>query len=76
MNFAVFPPEGKAARIDAGAGLGRMLAAAPAWDGLAEELHAARGAFASVPTGLAADAWAGPAPLPITRSATPYVGGL
>ncbi|WP_057321557.1 PPE domain-containing protein, partial [Mycobacterium tuberculosis] len=41
MNFAVLPPEVNSARIFAGAGLGPMLAAASAWDGLAEELHAA-----------------------------------
>ncbi|WP_016721319.1 PPE domain-containing protein, partial [Mycobacterium tuberculosis] len=38
MNFAVLPPEVNSARIFAGAGLGPMLAAASAWDGLAEEL--------------------------------------
>ncbi|REO51940.1 PPE domain-containing protein, partial [Mycobacterium tuberculosis] len=36
MNFAVLPPEVNSARIFAGAGLGPMLAAASAWDGLAE----------------------------------------
>lgn len=51
MNFAVLPPEVNSARIFAGAGLGPMLAAASAWDGLAEELHAAAGSFASVTTG-------------------------
>lgn len=76
MNFAVLPPEVNSARIFAGAGLGPMLAAASAWDGLAEELHAAAGSFASVTTGLAGDAWHGPASLAMTRAASPYVGWL
>ncbi len=54
MNFAVLPPE--VIRRIAGAGLDPMLAAASAWDELAE-LHAAAGSFASVTTGLAGDAW-------------------
>jgi PPE-repeat protein len=37
MNFAVLPPETNSARMFAGAGRGPMLAAAAAWDGVAEE---------------------------------------
>ncbi|WP_152531588.1 PPE domain-containing protein, partial [Mycobacterium sp. UM_CSW] len=61
MNFAVLPPELNSARMFAGPGQGPMLAVASAWDGLAEELRAAAGSFASVTAELAGEAWAGPA---------------
>jgi PPE-repeat protein len=76
MNFAVLPPEMNSARMFAGAGQGPMLAAAAAWDGLAEELHAAAGSFASVTSELAGEAWRGPAALAMTRAAGPYVTWL
>jgi PPE-repeat protein len=53
MNFAVLPPEMNSARMFAGAGRGPMLAAAAAWDGVAEELGAAAGSFATVTSELA-----------------------
>jgi PPE-repeat protein len=76
MNFAVLPPEMNSARMFAGPGLGPMLAVASAWDGLAEELRAAAGSFASVTSELAGDAWAGPAALAMTRVAGPYAAWL
>jgi PPE-repeat protein len=76
MNFAVLPPELNSARILAGAGLGPMLAAAAGWESVAEELQAAAGSFASVTSGLAADAWRGPAALAMTRAAAPYLSWL
>jgi hypothetical protein len=44
---------GNSARMFAGAGQGPMLAAAAAWDGVAEELGAAAGSFATVTSELA-----------------------
>jgi PPE-repeat protein len=76
MNFAVLPPELNSARMFAGAGQGPMLAAAAAWDGLAEELSTAAGSFASVTSELAGEAWRGPAALAMTRAAGPYVTWL
>jgi PPE-repeat protein len=38
MSFVVLPPEINSAQIFAGAGSAPMLAAATAWDGLANEL--------------------------------------
>jgi PPE-repeat protein len=76
MNFAVLPPEMNSARMFAGAGQGPLLAAAAAWDGLAEEVYAAAGSFASVTSKLAGEAWQGPASLAMTRAASPYVTWL
>jgi PPE-repeat protein len=76
MNFAVLPPEMNSARIFAGAGRAPMLAAAAAWGGLAEELHAAAGSFAAVVSELAGEAWHGPAALAMTRAARPYAPWL
>lgn len=41
MNFSVLPPEVNSARMFSGAGSAPMLAAAAAWNGLAEELASA-----------------------------------
>ncbi|BBX74064.1 PE-PPE domain-containing protein [Mycobacterium shinjukuense] len=76
MNFAVLPPEMNSARMFAGAGLGPLLGAAAAWDGLAEQLHAAAASFTSVTSGLTAQAWQGPASLSMMRTAGPYAGWL
>src|SRR5208337_84145 len=76
MNFAVLPPETNSALMVAGAGQGPLLAAAVAWDGLAEEFHTAAGSFASVTSELADKAWQGPAALAMTRVAGPYVTWL
>ena len=77
MNFAVLPPEANSARMFAGAGRGPMLAAAAAWEGLAEELDAAAASFAGAVSELAGEAWLGPAaaqaPLEPLR-AIPLVG--
>ncbi|OBK46670.1 PE-PPE domain-containing protein [Mycobacterium sp. 1081908.1] len=76
MNFAVLPPELNSARMFAGPGHGPMLAVASAWDGLADELRAAASSFASVTSGLAGDAWAGPAAAAMTSAAAPYAAWL
>jgi PPE-repeat protein len=76
MDFAVLPPEMNSARMFAGAGQGPMLAAAAAWDGLAEELHAAAGSFAAVISELADEVWRGPAALAMTRAVGPYATWL
>jgi len=76
MNFAVLPPETNSARMFAGVGQGPMLAAAAAWDGLAEELHVAAGSFAAVISELGGEVWQGPAALAMTRAAGPYLTWL
>ncbi|MEK1241792.1 PPE domain-containing protein, partial [Mycobacterium ulcerans] len=57
MNFSVLPPEINSLRIFAGTGSGPMLAAAAAWDGLADELSTAAAAFSSVTSGLTGGSW-------------------
>ncbi|SGP10854.1 PPE family protein [Mycobacterium tuberculosis] len=45
VGFAWLPPETNSLRMYLGAGSRPLLAAAGAWDGLAEELHAAASSF-------------------------------
>lgn len=47
VGFAWLPPETNSLRMYLGAGSRPLLAAAGAWDGLAEELHAAASSFGS-----------------------------
>jgi PPE-repeat protein len=53
-----------------------MLAAAAAWDGLADELSASAESFSSVTSGLAGQAWQGPASAAMVAAAVPYSGWL
>ncbi|ORB65906.1 PPE family protein, partial [Mycobacterium shinjukuense] len=76
MNFAVLPPEVNSARLYMGAGLGPMLEAAAAWDGLAVELGLAATSFGSVTSALVGAAWQGPASVAMTSVAAPYLGWL
>jgi hypothetical protein len=76
MNFSVLPPEINSLRIFAGAGSGPMLAAAAAWDGLADELASAATSFTSVTSGLAGASWQGPASQAMSAAAVPYAGWL
>ena len=52
MHFAVLPPEVNSGRMYAGPGAGPMLAAATAWDELANELHTTAANLESVISGL------------------------
>jgi PPE-repeat protein len=76
MSFLVLPPEMNSALMHAGAGSGPMLAAAAAWDGLAEELGSAAQSFSSVTSGLAGDAWQGAASAAMLSTAAQYSGVL
>ncbi len=59
-----------------GAGLGPMLAAAAAWDGLTTDLGLAAASFESVISGLTDGSWQGQASMEMTSAAAPYVGWL
>ena len=48
MDFGALPPEINSGRMYFGPGCGSMLAAAAAWDGLAEDLHFTAGSYQSV----------------------------
>jgi PPE-repeat protein len=76
MNFSVLAPEINSARMFSGAGSAPMLNAAAAWDGLASELGSAASSFSSVTSGLASQAWQGPASAAMTAAAAPYAGWL
>ncbi|MCV6985413.1 PPE family protein, partial [Mycobacterium shinjukuense] len=76
MNFSVLPPEVNSLRMFSGAGSAPMLAAAAAWEGLAAELGSAADSFASVTSGLAGQAWQGPAAVAMAAAAAPYAGWL
>ncbi|WP_265975123.1 PPE domain-containing protein, partial [Mycobacterium canetti] len=54
MNFPVLPPEINSVLMYSGAGSSPLLAAAAAWDGLAEELGSAAVSFGQVTSGLTA----------------------
>jgi PPE-repeat protein len=76
MSFLTAPPEINSLRMFTGAGSGPMLSAAAAWDGLAAELGAAAESFGSVTSGLAGQAWQGPASAAMLAAAAPYSGWL
>jgi PPE-repeat protein len=76
VNFSVLAPEINSARMFSGAGSAPMLNAAAAWDGLASELGSAASSFSSVTSGLASQAWQGPASAAMTATAAPYAGWL
>jgi len=60
MDFGALPPEINSGRMYFGPGCGSMLAAAAAWDGLAEDLHFTAGSYQSVIWDLTGAAWLGP----------------
>nr|WP_305016951.1 PPE domain-containing protein [Mycobacterium tuberculosis] len=57
-----------------GAGSSPLLAAAAAWDGLAEELGSAAVSFGQVTSGLTAGVWQGAAAAAMAAAAAPYAG--
>lgn len=72
MEFGALPPEINSGRMYAGAGSGPILAAAAAWDGLADELSSTAASYQSVIDGLASS-WEGPSSASMTAAAAPYV---
>lgn len=76
MSFLTSPPEIISSLLYSGAGSGPMLAASTAWDGLANELSSAAQSFSSLTSGLAAEAWQGPASAAMLSTASQYTGVL
>jgi PPE-repeat protein len=76
MDFGALPPEINSARMYAGPGPGSMLAAAAAWQSLAEELTTAASGYSSVVSGLAGGPWSGPSATSMAAAAAPYVTWL
>jgi PPE-repeat protein len=76
MDFSMLAPEINSARMFAGAGSAPMLAAAAAWNGLADELASAATSFSSMTSGLAGQAWQGAASAAMVAAAAPYTKWL
>jgi PPE-repeat protein len=76
MDFGLYPPEINSGRMYAGPGSGPMVAAAQAWDGLADELYSAAGSFESVVSALTAETWSGPSSASMAAAAASHVDWL
>ena len=75
-HYARLPPEINSALIFAGPGAAPLLAAAKAWDGLAEDLSSSASSFFSVTSDLANGAWQGTSSAAMMAVATQYVSWL
>ena len=73
MDFAFLPPEINSGRMYSGPGAAPMLAAAAAWDDLADELSSTAAAYASTVSGLTSGTWQGPSSQSMTAAASTYV---
>lgn len=71
MDFGVLPPEINSARMYAGPGLGPMMSAAAAWDGLAAQLRWAATSYSSAISELTTG-WQGPSSATMAAAAAPY----
>jgi PPE-repeat protein len=76
MGFAALPPEVNSERMYSGPGSGPMLAAATAWDGLADELHSAAAAYEAEIAGLTDGPWLGPASASMAAAAATHTEWL
>jgi PPE-repeat protein len=75
-HFAWLPPEINSALIFAGPGAAPLLAAAAAWDGLAEDLASSTSSFFSVTSDLTNGSWQGASAAAMMAVATQYVSWL
>jgi PPE-repeat protein len=75
-HFAWLPPEINSALIFAGPGAAPLLAAATAWNGLAEDLVSSASSFFSVTSDLANGSWQGASSTAMMTVATQYVSWL
>ena len=73
MDFGALPPEINSARMYFGPGSGPMLAAAAAWDGVADELRSTASTYRSVISELTDEGWLGPASASMAAAVAPYV---
>jgi PPE-repeat protein len=75
-HFAWLPPEINSALLFAGPGAAPLLAAAAAWDGLAEDLASSASSFFSVTSDLANGSWQGASSAAMMAVASQYVSWL
>jgi len=73
LDFGVLPPEINSARMYAGTGSGPMMAAAAAWDVLANGLESVSRGYSSAITQLQGESWSGGASEAMTSAIAPYV---
>ncbi len=73
MDFGALPPEINSGRMYSGPGCGSMLAAAAAWDGLADDLRFTAGSYQSVIWDLTGAAWLGPSSAAMAAAVAPYI---
>lgn len=76
MDFGIYPPEINSGRIYAGPGAGPMLAAAQAWQSLADELYTTVSGYQSAVSELTEGAWWGPSSVAMSAAAGSYVEWL
>ncbi|MBY0442594.1 MAG: PPE family protein, partial [Mycobacteriaceae bacterium] len=76
MDFGALPPETNSALIYLGQGPTPMLAAATAWNGVADELNTMASSYASVISRLSSEYWLGPASLSMAAAAQPFMAWL
>ncbi|BBY08720.1 PPE family protein [Mycobacterium noviomagense] len=73
MDLGALPPETNSGHLYAGPGSDPMLAAAEAWNRLAEDLYAAAAGYGWVVCGLTSEGWLGSASLGMAAAVAPYV---
>lgn len=76
LDFAALPPEVNSVRMYSGPGSGSMLAAAAAWNRLANEIRSAATAYDSVLRELLGADWFGPSSVSMLTAAVPYLAWL
>jgi PPE-repeat protein len=76
MDFGLYPPEVNSGRMYAGPGSAPMLAAAQAWDALADELYTTAGSYQAVTSDLTDGPWSGPTSASMSAAAATYVTWL
>jgi PPE-repeat protein len=76
LDFAALPPEINSGRMYAGPGPGSMLAAATAWQSLAEELNSVAASYGSILSTLTSGPWTGTSSTLMAAAAAPYVTWL
>ncbi len=76
MDFGSLPPEINSGRMYSGPGSAPLLAAATAWDGLADELYSTAACCGWVISGLTSDEWLGPSSVSMAAATAPYVAWM
>lgn len=76
LNFGALPPEVNSTRMYSGPGSGPLLAAAAAWNVLADEMRCAAAAYDSVISCLISTGWYGPSSVSMLAAAAPFLAWL